>query len=55
MLKMTQSVAGSNEGELSMMADDMFEVLENDHGGWVRVRRGVEEGYVPLSYVEMLG
>ncbi|XP_062515709.1 formin-binding protein 1-like [Corticium candelabrum] len=46
--------AGSNPGELSMTADESFQVLENDNSGWVRVSRGAEVGYVPLSYVEML-
>eukprot|EP00118_Oscarella_pearsei_P025776 m.308753 g.308753 ORF g.308753 m.308753 type:complete len:517 (+) comp44681_c0_seq1:88-1638(+) len=45
---------GSNPGELAMKASDVLDLLENDENGWIRVRHGDQEGYAPLSYVEML-
>ena len=37
-----------------MKASEVLDLLVNNEDGWIRVRRGDSEGYVPLSYVEML-
>jgi len=45
---------GSNEGEISVFAGEELVIVEDDDGGWTRILRGDEEGYIPTSYVNKL-
>lgn len=46
--------AGTNEGELSVYSGEELVIIEDDDGGWTRVLRGDEEGYIPSSYINKL-
>lgn len=41
-----------NEDEISCHAHDVVTLLEDLGDGWLRVRKGKDEGYVPQSYVQ---
>ena len=43
--------SGQNEEELSCKQHDKVMILEALGDGWMRVKKGEEEGYVPESYV----
>ena len=47
--------AGENDTELAIAAGEVLDVLEMPNGGWVRVGRGAESGYVPETYVSFDG
>lgn len=40
---------------MSVSANDKVMILQDLGDGWLRVRKGHEEGYVPQSYVEISG
>lgn len=42
---------GEGEGELTVAAGDVVEVLSTENEGWVVVRKGQEEGLVPADYL----
>ena len=44
---------GQNDDELSCNANDVVKVVEDLGDGWLRVRKGTTEGYVPGSYVQV--
>lgn len=45
---------GQAEGELSVSAGETLVLLERDSGsGWIKVRRGGEEGLVPATYCDV--
>ncbi len=46
-------VSGQNNEELSANANERLKVVENPGDGWLRVRKGDQEGYVPESYVKL--
>lgn len=48
------SLSGQNEEEITCQANDKVTVLEDLGDGWLRVRKGKDEGYVPQSYAEYL-
>lgn len=41
-------------GELSLMKDDLVELVEKDENGWWLVKKGVEEGWAPSNYLELV-
>lgn len=43
------------EDELTVSANDKVVVLEDLGDGWLRVKKGTQEGYVPQSYVQFSG
>lgn len=43
------------EDEMGVSANDKVMILQDLGDGWLRVRKGHEEGYVPQSYVEISG
>lgn len=45
---------GQNEDELSVNANDTLVIIQNLGDGWLRVRKGQDEGYVPESYVRIV-
>ncbi|XP_066916625.1 formin-binding protein 1-like [Clytia hemisphaerica] len=45
---------GSNEGEMTVFAGEELVITEDDDGGWTRVIRGDEEGYIPTSYIQKI-
>ena len=45
---------GQNEDELSVNANDTVVIIQNLGDGWLRVRKGQDEGYVPESYVRIV-
>ena len=45
--------SGQNDEELSCNQNDVVSVLEDLGDGWLRVRKGQDEGYVPESYVQI--
>lgn len=47
------SPSGQNDDELSCQQNDVVSVLEDLGDGWLRVRKGEAEGYVPETYVQM--
>ena len=44
---------GQNTDELSCRQNEVVEIMEDLGDGWLRVRRGDDEGYVPGSYVQI--
>ena len=46
--------SGQNEDELSVNANEEVVIIEDLGDGWLKVRKGEDEGYVPQSYVRML-
>lgn len=42
---------GEQDGELTVAAGDVVEVMSTEKDGWVSVRRGYEEGLVPVGYL----
>jgi len=50
------SYEGTEKGTLSMDLGDEFEVLGEDTGGWIQVRRAgfIEEGFIPIAYTQSL-
>ena len=45
---------GQNEDELSCVANESVVILEDLGDGWLRVRKGQDEGYVPQAYVQII-
>lgn len=45
---------GQNDDELSCTANESVMILEDLGDGWLRVRRGQDEGYVPQAYVQII-
>ncbi|XP_065197505.1 cdc42-interacting protein 4 homolog [Sycon ciliatum] len=45
-----QATSGS---ELSVSVGETLELVQDDGSGWISVRRGDAQGYIPLSYVDM--
>ena len=48
---------GAEEGTLAMAEGEEFEVTGEEVDGWIKVRRrqeGVEEGYVPFAFTQIL-
>lgn len=45
---------GRSDGELTVSAGEELVIVEDDGSGWTLVARGVEEGYVPTTYVQKL-
>lgn len=45
---------GQNDDELSCVANESVTILEDLGDGWLRVRRGQDEGYVPQAYVQIV-
>jgi len=48
---------GAEEGTLSMVEGEEFEVTGEEVDGWIKVKRrqdGSEEGYVPFAFMQML-
>ena len=45
--------SGQNEDELSCKQADVIKIVESLGDGWLKVRKGNEEGYVPESYVQI--
>lgn len=43
---------GQNDDELTCNQNDEILVLEDLGDGWLKVRKGQSEGYVPESYVQ---
>ena len=48
------TLLGQNEDELSVNANDTLVIIQNLGDGWLRVRKGQDEGYVPESYVRIV-
>ena len=50
------SYEGTEEGTLSMDLGDEFDILGDDTGGWIQVRRAgfIEEGFIPLAFTQPL-
>jgi len=55
------SYNGEEPGTLQVQPGQQFRLLEDDQGGWIKVRRllptgaeGKEEGYIPVSYVQAI-
>lgn len=46
--------SGTNEGEMSVYAGEELLIVDDDDGGWTRVIRGDEEGYIPTAYINKL-
>ena len=46
--------AGQNDDELSCVANENVIILEDLGDGWLRVRKGQDEGYVPQAYVQII-
>ena len=44
---------GQNEEELSVKANTNVTILEDLGDGWLRVKKGADEGYVPSTYVQI--
>ena len=40
-------------GELSLVKDDLVELVEKDDNGWWLVKKGTEEGWAPSNYLEL--
>ncbi|XP_019849936.1 PREDICTED: formin-binding protein 1-like isoform X2 [Amphimedon queenslandica] len=49
---MVYDFEAQNEDELSCRANDIVTIIEDLGDGWLRVRKGKDEGYVPQSYVQ---
>lgn len=45
---------GQNDDELSCAANETVVVIEDLGDGWLRVRKGQDEGYVPQAYVQIV-
>ena len=45
---------GQNDDELSCVANESVVILEDLGDGWLRVRKGQIEGYVPQAYVQII-
>lgn len=45
--------SGQNDDELSCKQNDVVKIIEELGDGWLKVRKGDEEGYVPESYVQI--
>ena len=50
------SYEGTEEGTLSMDLGDEFEILGDDTGGWIQVRRAgfIEDGFIPVAFTQPL-
>ena len=48
------STSGQNDDELNVNANDTIVIIQNLGDGWLRVRKGQDEGYVPESYVRIV-
>ena len=48
------STLGQNDDELNVNANDTIVIIQNLGDGWLRVRKGQDEGYVPESYVRIV-
>lgn len=46
--------SGSNDGEMTVYAGEELVIVDEDNGGWTRVMRGHEEGYIPTSYIDKI-
>lgn len=49
------SPTAQTEDELIVSANDKVVILQDLGDGWLRVRKGNEEGYIPQSYVNISG
>ena len=49
------STLAQTEDELTVCANDKVMIIQDLGDGWLRVRKGQEEGYVPQSYVNISG
>lgn len=43
------------EDELTVLANDKVMIIQDLGDGWLRVRKGHDEGYIPGSYVNISG
>ena len=41
-------------GELSLVKDDLVELVEKDDNGWWLVKKGTEEGWAPSNYLDLV-
>jgi myosin-1 len=41
-------------GELSLVKDDLVELVEKDDNGWWLVKKGTEEGWAPNNYLDLV-
>ena len=39
---------------MTVYAGEELVITEDDDGGWTRVLRGDEEGYIPTSYIQKI-
>ena len=53
-LSLSPFPTGQNEDELSCVANESVVILEDLGDGWLRVRKGQDEGYVPQAYVQII-
>ncbi len=41
-------------GELSLVKDDLVQLVEKDDNGWWLVKKGTEEGWAPSNYLDLV-
>lgn len=51
--RMLYAYEARDKGEVSMAEGKEFDIVENDEGGWTKIRAGFgQEGFVPTAYME---
>jgi myosin I len=42
------------EGEMTLVKDEVYELIEKDDNGWWLIKRGSDEGWAPNNYLELV-